>query len=694
VVVERLDIKQSIYSRVEQFRKPGTLITSNTSGIPIHLMNEGRSADFQKHFCGTHFFNPPRYLPLLEIIPGPDTDPAVIDFLMHYGDRILGKRTVLCKDTPAFIANRVGIYSIMSIFHLTEQHGLTVEEVDALTGPIIGHPKSATFRTCDVVGLDTAVKVAKGIEDNCPHDERRATFQLPAYVQQMVEKQLWGDKTGKGFFQMVKGADGSKNLMTLDLKTLEYRPQQKAKSGSIEKAKGADGPVGAMQVFLAAEDKYGKFFREFAYGLFAYVSHRVPEIADEVYRVDDAMRAGFGWGTGAFEKWDIAGVRATATAMKAAGHAYAPWVDEMLAAGCESFYKVEAGRKLYYDVPSKGYKEVPGSGSLIILDNLRATHKVWGNDGATLFDLGDGILGLEFHTKMNSMGQEVVSGINYAIDLAEKEWDGLVIGNQGENFSAGANIMMILMTAMEQEWDELNFMIAAFQNTMMRARYSSIPVVVAPHALTLGGGCELTLHADAVQAAAETYIGLVEVGVGLLPGGGGTKEFALRMSDRYLKGDVDINALQQALMTIAQAKVATSAQEAFGLGILQKHKDRVTVNRDRQLADAKLRARELADLGYVQPIRRQVRALGRAGLGAVEAGVDQMGFAGYASEHDMLITKKIGYVLCGGDLSSETLVTEQYLLDLEREAFLSLCGQRKTLERLQAMLQTGKPLRN
>jgi 3-hydroxyacyl-CoA dehydrogenase len=693
VVVERLDIKKIIFDKVEAFRKPGTLVTSNTSGIPIHLMAEGRSADFQKHFCGTHFFNPPRYLPLLEVIPTPTTDPAVVDFLMHYGDRILGKRTVLCKDTPAFIANRVGIYSIMSLFHLVEKHNFTVEEVEAVTGKLIGHPKSATFRTCDVVGLDTAVKVAKGIEDNCPNDERRDTFKLPEYVQKMVEGQMWGDKTGKGFFKMEK-ANGQKNLYTLDLKTLEYRPQQKPKDSAIEKAKSADSPAEAMQILLNSTGKYGDFFREFSYGLFAYVSHRIPEIADELYRIDEAMKAGFGWGTGAFEKWDIAGVAKTADAMKAAGFAYAPWVDEMLAAGCESFYKIEAGRKLYYDIPSKSYKEVPGFGQLIILDYLRATNKVWGNDGATLFDLGQGILGLEFHTKMNSMGSEVVQGINYAIDLAEKEWDGLVIGNQGENFSAGANIMMILMTAMEQEWDELNFMIAAFQNTMMRARYSSIPVVVAPHTLTLGGGCELTMHADAVQAAAETYIGLVEVGVGLLPGGGGTKEFAKRMSERYMKNDVDINVLQHALMTIAQAKVATSAREAYGLGILQEHKDRITVNKDRLLADARSRARQLADLGYVQPISPKVRVLGREGLGAVEAGVYQMGFSGYASEHDMKIAKKIGYVLCGGDLSQATEVSEQYLLDLEREAFLSLCGERKTLERLQAMLQTGKPLRN
>lgn len=693
VVVERLDIKQKVFANVEEHRKPGTLITSNTSGIPIESMLEGRSDDFKAHFCGTHFFNPPRYLQLLEIIPSSETHPDVVDFLMEYGDRYLGKQTVLCKDTPAFIANRVGIYAIMSLFHLVAEKGLKIEEVETMTGKLIGHPKSATFRTADLVGLDTAVKVAKGIQENCPDDERKEVFRLPDFLQHMVDNEMWGDKTGKGFFKKVK-EDGKKTIYTLDLETLEYRDREKPKNSTFEKAKTADTPEEAQRVLLAADDEYGEFFRAFSYGLFAYVSHRIPEIADEIFRVDQALRAGFGWGHGPFEKWDIAGVKETAEKMKAAGHEYAGWVDEMLEAGFAAFYQVKNGRKQYYDIESKSYKDVPGTDEFYVLDNLRENNVVWSNSGATIFDLGHGILNVEFHTKMNSLGADVIEGINHAITLAEEQYDGLVIGNQGENFSAGANIMMILMTAMEQEWDELNYMIAQFQNTMMRVRYSDIPVVVAPHGLSLGGGCEMTMHGDGVQAAAETYIGLVEVGVGVIPGGGGTKEFAVRMHEEYTDGDVEINQLQHALMTIAQAKVATSAVEGYGHGYLKHHKDRISVNKDRQIGDAKQYCRMLADQGYTRPIKRQVRVMGKSGLGAVEAGIYQMKFAGWASEHDAKIANKVGYVLCGGDLSQPTEVSEQYLLDLEREAFLSLCGEQKSIERLQHMLQTGKPLRN
>ncbi|MFW5659252.1 MAG: 3-hydroxyacyl-CoA dehydrogenase/enoyl-CoA hydratase family protein, partial [Bacteroidota bacterium] len=695
VVVERLDIKKKVFDQVEEHRKPGTLITSNTSGIPIESMLEGRSEDFKAHFCGTHFFNPPRYLPLLEVIPSKHTKPEIVDFFMHYGDRYLGKKMVLCKDTPAFIANRVGIYSIMSLFHLIKDMGLTVEEVDQLTGKLIGHAKSATFRTADLVGLDTAVKVAEGIENNCPDDERREVFKLPDFVRKMVDNKMWGDKTGSGFYKKTKDESGKKQILSLDLDTLEYRERQKPKGGSIEKAKSEETPEEAMQVLMAAEDKYGEFFRAFSYGLFAYVSHRIPEISDDLYSIDDGMKAGFGWGTGPFEKWDLAGVKDTVDKMKAAGHQPAQWVEDMLGAGFERFYKVdENGKKFYYDLNDKDYKPVPGMENFIILSNLPKSTKIWGNAGSTIYDLGDGIINIEFHTKMNSLGQEPLQGLNHAYELAEAKYRGLVIGNQGENFSAGANIMMILMFAMEGEWDELNMAINYFQQTVTRARYSDIPVVAAPHGLTLGGGCELTMHADAVQALGETYIGLVEVGVGLLPGGGGTKEFAKRMSDRYQSGDTEMNVFQDALMAIAQAKVATSAGEAYGLGILQEHKDKITMSKDRQIADAKARALTLAELGYTRPVDEKIRVIGNDGLGAVEAGVEQLRYGGYASDHDALIARKIGYVLCGGDLSQPTEVSMQYLLDLEREAFLQLCGEKKTQERISHMLQKGKPLRN
>jgi 3-hydroxyacyl-CoA dehydrogenase len=530
VVVERLDIKKLIYDKVEQFRKPGTLITSNTSGIPIHLMAEGRSEDFKKHFCGTHFFNPPRYLRLLEIIPTPHTDPAVVDFLMHYGDLILGKTTVLCKDTPAFIANRIGVYGIMAIFGLVDKLGLGIDEIDSLTGPIIGRPKSATFRTADVVGIDTLVKVAKGVYDNCPADEARESFVIPAWLNKMIENNWLGDKTGQGFFKKTKGSGGEKEILTLNLKTMEYAPRVKSKFATLETAKPIDDLQQRLKILVAGKDKAGDFYRHFHYGLFSYISFRIPEISDEIYRVDDAMMAGFGWEIGAFESWDVLGVAKTAEAMKTAGYKVSPWVEEMLAAGHTSFYKVEGGKKFSYDPASSTYKPLPGAESFIILSNYQ-DKLVWKNGSCRLYDLGEDVLGLQWFTKMNSIGGDVLSGVQTAIDKAEKSYKGLVIANEGPNFSAGANVGMIFMLAIDQEYDELDMAIRMFQNTMTRARFSSVPVVVAPHGLALGGACELSLHADKCCPAAETYTGLVELGVGLIPGGGGTKEFVLRASD-------------------------------------------------------------------------------------------------------------------------------------------------------------------
>lgn len=693
VVVERLDIKQLIYNEVEKYRKPGTLITSNTSGIPIHLMAEGRSEDFKKHFCGTHFFNPPRYLRLLEIIPTPYTDQEVIDFLMHYGDLHLGKTTVLCKDTPAFIANRIGVFSIMSIFHIIEKQQLSIDEIDALTGPIIGRPKSATFRTADVVGIDTLVKVAKGVADNCPNDEARSTFQIPNWLEQLITNNWLGDKTGQGFFKKTKSEAG-KEILTLNLASMEYGARVKPKFASIEAAKPVEDLKERIKMLSAATDKAGNFYKAFHASLFSYISFRIPEISDEVYRVDDAMMAGFGWEIGAFETWDLLGVAKTVEAMKSSGYNVAAWVEDMLASGATSFYKVENGKRLFYDVATKSYKPIPGGEAFLILKN-HSDNLVWKNSACKLYDIGDGVAGFEWSTKMNSIGGEVLEGLNKAISISEEKFNGLVIANDGPNFSAGANVGMIFMLAIEQEYDELDMAIRMFQNSMMRLRYSYIPVVTAPHGLTLGGGCEMNLHADKICAAAETYIGLVELGVGLIPGGGGTKEFALRAGDELHEDEPETNTLKKRFFAIATAKVATSAQESFDMGILRPGQDEVILNIGRRIAEAKKSAIELFEQGYTIPQpRKDVKVLGRAGLGAMLAGINGMWRANYATDHDALVARKLAYVMCGGDLSEQSLVSEQYLLDLEREAFLSLCGEKKTLERIQSVLKTGRPVRN
>ena len=694
VVVERLDIKQLVFNDVEKYRKPGTLITSNTSGIPIHMMTEGRSDDFKKHFCGTHFFNPPRYLRLLEIIPTQHTDPEIVDFLMHYGDLTLGKTTVLCKDTPAFIANRVGVFGMMAIMNAMEKLDLNVDEIDALTGPVIGRPKSATFRTADVVGIDTLVKVAKGVHDNCPDDEAREQFNIPGWLNKMVENNWLGDKTGQGFFKKTKSATGEKEILTLNLKTMEYGPRQKPKFATLETAKPIEDLKTRIKALCAGTDKAGEFYRLFHYNLFSYISHRIPEITDELYRVDDGMMAGFGWEIGAFESWDVLGVAKTTEAMKVAGHSVAPWVDEMLASGATSFYKVENGKRQCYDVSSKSYKTMPGADAFIVMKNFE-NETVWKNSACRTYHLGDDVLGLEWYTKMGSIGGEVLEGIQKSIALAEDKYKGLVIANEGANFSAGANVAMIFMMAIEQDYDEIDMAIRQFQNTMMRVRYSGIPVVVAPHGLALGGACEMSLHADKVIAAAETYTGLVEVGIGVIPGGGGTKEFILRAADEVHSGEPDTIPLQNRFLTIATAKVATSAHEAYDLGIYRHGQDLVSLNLGRRISEAKQAVIELYNDGYVMPVQRtDIKVLGRSMLGAMHAGINGMWRGKYATDHDVTVGKKLAYVMCGGDLSEPTLVSEQYLLDLEREAFLSLTGEKKTLERIQSILKTGKPLRN
>jgi len=692
VVVERLDIKKIIYDEVEKYRKPGTLVSSNTSGIPIHLMAEGRSEDFQKHFCGTHFFNPPRYLRLLEIIPTSTTDPSVIDFLMHYGDVYLGKTTVLCKDTPAFIANRVGVFSMMSVIHIMEKLELSIDEIESLTGPIMGRPKSATFRTADVVGIDTLVKVARGVADNCPNDEAKNVFALPSWLEKMVAENWLGDKTGQGFFKKVKTAT-SKEILTLNLKSFEYEPRNKPKFASIAAAKAIESLPERLKVLYAGKDKGAEFVRAFHHALFSYIGFRIPEISDELYRLDDALKAGFGWEIGAFESWDALGVAQVIADMKTAGVAIAPWVETMCNKGL-SFYTVKDGKRYYYDVASQEYKLIPGAESFIILSDLKEK-TIWKNVACNLVDMGDGIAGFSWNTKMNSIGGEVLEGLNKSIAIAEEKCNGLVIANEGNLFSAGANVGMIFMLAIEQDYEELDMAIRTFQNTMMRVRYSSIPVAVAPHGLTLGGGCEMSLHADTIVAAAETYVGLVELGIGVIPGGGGTKEFVLRASDEMHVDEPDTITLKNRFLNIATAKVATSAHEAMNMGILRSGHDHIVINQSRRIAKAKEQVLNLYHAGYTQAQQRtDIKVLGKSALGALYAGINAMWRGGYATDHDKLVAKKLAFVMCGGDLSEATLVNEQYLLDLEREAFLSLCGEKKTLERIQSVITSGRPIRN
>lgn len=694
VVVERLDIKQMVFNNVEKYRKPGSLITTNTSGISVEKMTEGRSEDFQKNFCGTHFFNPPRYLELFEIIPTSKTDPEVIEFLTNYAGKFLGKTAVLAKDTPAFIANRVGTFSIMELFNNVQNYGLTITEMDKLTGPIIGRAKSATFRTADIVGLDTLVHVANNIKDTT-NDEANDSFIVPDYLQKMLDKGWLGSKSKQGFFKKVV-EDGKKKFLTIDFETLEYTEDDKPRFSVFEKTKPIDDVRKRLPILLADKSKAGDFYRASFYSLFQFVSNRIPEISDEIYKVDDALNAGFGWKLGPFQSWDAVGVEDTVKAMEEAGNKASQWIYDMLEVGVSSFYKVEAGLKYFYDIPTKAYKEVPGQGETLSLEVLRETNVVWENNDTTIFDIGDGVLNLEFHTKMNTIGQGVLEGLNKAVDLAEAEYSALVISNEGDHFSAGANVGMIYMLAIEQEWEDLDMAIQWFQKTTMRLRYSSIPVIAAPHGMALGGGCEICMHSDKVVAHAETYMGLVEFGVGLIPGGGGTKEFALRLGDELQAGDIRTNAFLNRYLSIGQAKVSTSAYEAFDLGYLRKGIDEVVVSRAHHLAFAKKAALQMVEKGYTKPApRNDIKILGNEAMGLVYVGADGFATANYMSEHDKLIAEKLGYVMAGGDISQAmTEVSEQYLLDLERKAFLELCMQRKTLERIQSLITKGKILRN
>ena len=695
VVTEKLNIKQIVFEQIEKHRTNGTLITSNTSGIPIKQMNEGRSEDFRKNFAVTHFFNPPRYLKLFEIIPGPDCKPETIDFLNDFGERFLGKDSVLAKDTPGFIGNRIGTFGMVNILNNVEKLDLSIEEIDKLTGPIIGSPKSATFRTSDVVGLDTTVNVATGIYDNCPDDEFRDTFKLPKYIYKMLENNWLGSKTDGGFYKRIKDENGKSTILSLDLKTLEYSPVKKVSFETLNTAKKISNVIDRFSVLVEGTDKAGEFYR-FNFGtMFSYIQNRIPEISDELYRIDDALRAGFGWKNGPFQIWNSIGIKKGVEIMESLGHKPAKWISEMINNNIDCFYKIENGKINYYDLSSRSFVIKPGQNSLIILNNLNKSSIVWENSDSIIKDIGDEVLNIEFKTKMNTLGQGVLMGLNKAVDLAEKNYKGIVIGNEGSHFSAGANLGAIFMAAAEQEYDEINLAIKFFQDSMMKLRYSNIPVIAAPHGLTLGGGCEVTMHCDKAVVYSESYIGLVEVGAGLIPGGGGCKEMALRASKKFSKNDVELNVLQEYFLNIGMAKTSTSAYEAIDLGYLEPNNDTIIMNKNHQISIAKKHVILMSDYGYLPPCsEKNIKVLGKQALGMFMVGTDTMKAGKYISEHDQKIANKIAYVISGGDLSKATFVNEQYLLDLEREAFLSLCSERKTLERIQHILKTGKPLRN
>ena len=692
-IIENLEIKKTLFNNIEKYRKKNSIISSNTSGIPINQMTQGRSDDFCKNFCGTHFFNPPRYLKLLEIIPSQKTNPDLINFLMSYGEKFLGKKTVLCKDTPAFIANRIGIAGIASLFNITKEIDLSIEEIDTLTGTIIGRPKSATFRTCDLVGLDTLNNVAKGVYENCSNDENRNIFNLPSFIEKMIKNKWLGDKTKQGFYKKTRDKNGKRKILSLDLSSFSYSEKKKVKFEVIGKAKKIKNLKDRFNVLISGNDKASNFYKKMFGMMFSYVSNRVPEISNEIYKIDDAMKAGFGWEMGPFEIWDSIGINKGIDLIKRENLTIPKWLEKKT--NLDSFYSIEDGNKQFYEITKNRKSDVPVLNKFILLNNLRSKNVLWKNDGVSVFDIGDGVLNIEFHTKMNSIGEDVINGVQKGIEIAEKNYRGIVIGNQGAHFSAGADISMIFTLAVEQEYKKLDLAIKTFQDTSMLIRYSSIPIVVAPHGFTFGGGCEFTLHADAVQCAAETYMGLVELGVGLIPGGGGTKEMALRASDAYYEGDIELPRLKEYFLNIGQAKVSTSGQEAFELGYLRKGIDCISINTEKQIQDAKEKVILLDNSGYTKPIRRKdIKVLGNQALGMFIVGADSFKEGNYITEHEKLMSEKLAHVLCGGNLSSPTIVSEQYLLDLEREAFLSLCGEEKTLERIKYMLEKGKPLRN
>ena len=697
-VVENLDIKRSLFERVEQYRKPGSVIASNTSGIPLRQLAEGRSEDFRAHFLGMHFFNPPRYMHLVELIRTEWTKPEVSCSMFGFLDERLGKGVVVAKDRPNFIANRIGTFGALVTMRTMLDDGYSIEEVDKITGPAVGRPKTATFRTFDLVGLDVFAHVVRNLHENLPDDPEREMFVMPDFVTKMIEKGWLGNKTKAGFYQRKKSDGDKREIWTLNSATLDYRPSQKVKLPSLEMAKNIEDTRERLKTLAWSKDRVGAFLWKTLARTLCYTADRIPEIADTVVEIDRAMRWGFNWELGPFEVWDAIGVEKSVAKLKEEGRNTPPNVQSMIDAGVKFFYRKKDGQHFYYDFASEEYRPLADPPGTINLKSLKdRTGVVKKNSGASLIDLGDGVAGLEFHSKMNSIGGDTLEMLKVALNEVEKNFVGLVVGNQGQNFSVGANLMLMLMEAQDENWEELDMIGRFFQQSVMSLRYSPKPVVVAPFQMVFGGGCEMVLHADRVRASAETYIGLVEVGVGIIPAGCGTKEMLVRALDSIpadMKEADPFPFVKRAFETIALAKVATSAEEARGFGFLREE-DSISMNPDRLIADAKKEVLALAASGYVQPQpRTDILALGNPALATLKLGVHLMKRAGYISDHDALIGEKLARILTGGDLNHATRVSEQYLLDLEREAFLSLIGTRKTQERIAHMLKTGKPLRN
>jgi len=699
-VTEDRSIKRTLLEKVMAVRAPGAVVSSNTSGISLGSILEGFSAELRRHFLGTHFFNPPRYLKLLEIIPVAETLPEVVEAVSRFGEVVLGKGIVIAKDTPNFIANRIGTFTTLNVLRAMQEDGYTIEEIDALTGPAMGLPKSATFRTLDIVGLDVLAQVVKNLAESLPHDERRNLFQLPDFIEQMMQRRLLGEKTGQGFYKKVKGREGGEEseILTLDFKTFDYRARQKPKFPSLEMARNIEDTRERVRTLCQSPERAGQFYRKVLFDTFHYTAMRVPEISDDIVSIDNSMKWGFNWECGVFELWDAVGIEKVVDAWKKAGRSTPPLVEKLLATGKKSFYASGDGARSYFDFGSGAFRDIKDKPGVLLLSSLKARKKeIRKNAGASLIDLGEGVVCLEFHSKMNTVGADTVQMIHSGLKTLNEGFDAMVIGNQAANFCVGANLMMVLMTIQEGEWDDLHRAVRAFQNANMALKYAPKPVVAAPFGLTLGGGTEMVLHATRVRAAAETYLGLVEFGVGLIPAGGGTKEMLVRAMDA-VPADPEADPftfVKEVFLNIGMAKVSSSAEEARKLGYLSA-KDSISMNRDRQLADAKQLALDLARLGYRPGRPRQdVRVLGQAAFVKMKLGLHLMRRAEYISDYDVVIGTQLAKILSGGgEFTSPQLVSEQYLLDLEREAFISLCGQKKTSERIQFMLKHGKPLRN
>jgi 3-hydroxyacyl-CoA dehydrogenase len=709
VVAENLEIKRNLLSRVAQFRKPGAIVTTNTSGLPVHLIAESMSEEFQQHWAGTHFFNPPRYMKLVEVISGPKTSSDVIETLHEFCDRRLGKGVVIAKDTPNFIANRIGTYSMLNAIRLMTTLGMTIEEVDACTGPAVGWPKSATFRTADLVGLDVLIHVIKNIYETAPNDESHEMYKVPALIEEMARRGWLGDKTGQGFYKKVKG-EGEKEILTLDVNTMEYRPRQKAKFASLEMGKAIEDTRERLRALVGPilegqkDDKAQQFIWGGLSEMCLYAARRVPEISDSVVDVDHALQWGFAWEMGPFEVMDAIGVKAFATQIQKEGRAIPPAIEKVLASGRKGFYESEKGKTTVFDVSTSTAKPLETPAGIIILKlQKEAGREIERNSGASLIDLGDGVVCCEFHAKMNAIGADLISMLQKGLKRLDSDFDAMVIANQAVNFSVGANVMLMLVAAQEQEWDDLHMAVKQFQNVNLGLKYAPKPVVAAPQGMALGGGCEIALHAAKIQAAAEAYIGLVEVGVGLIPGGGGTKEMLIRANEHAVGGeDLDLfHAMKPVFETIATAKVGTSAEGSRDLGFLRRE-DGVSMNRDRLVGDAKEAALALVRGGY-KPLAAswqegaqttQIKVLGEQFLAGAKLVIHMMQRGGYISDYDAHVGRKLANILAGGPLTTPQLVSEQYVLDLEREAFVSLCGEKKTQERMACTLKTGKPLRN